>query len=170
MTPPIIDPLKVDPAEGLARSFARLGDDDAVFPGILSHVPNYAEAMWAAMAEALFEGGVDHRLKEIIRIQLASTAGDPYFSRLRSGPATEAGLTEERISAGQGDFENDPQFTAAEKWALRYSSLMYRAPEKVNATFYDEGKQHYSEAQIMEIGGLIAIHYGMAVFMRTLQV
>ena len=47
---------------------------------------------------------------------------------------------------------------------------MYRAPEQVNASFYDEGKQHYSEAQIMEIGGLIAIHYGMAVFMRTLQV
>ncbi len=130
MIPPKIEPAAIDQSDKLATSFARLGDDEAVFPGILSHVPNYAEAMWNAMAEALFEGGVDHRLKEIIRIQLASTAGDPYFSRLRSGPAAEAGLTEERIAAGQGDFDNDPQFTDAEKWALRYSYLMYRAPER----------------------------------------
>jgi len=171
---PIIDPLDSDVADdrGLGptfESFARLDDDGSAFAGILGHVPQYAEAVWGAMAESLFEGGVDHRLKELMRIQLASTAQDPYFSALRSRQATEAGLTEERITAGLGDFENDPQFTDAEQWALRYSHLMYREPEKVDAAFYDEGKQHFTEAQIMELGGLIAVHYGMAVFMRTLQ-
>lgn len=166
---PVIEPLPAgEQPSSTVESFARLGDAEAVFPRILAHVPDYAEAIWGAMAEALFEGNVDHRLKEIVRIQLAATAADPYFAGLRSEPAREAGLTEDRIAAGLGDFENDPRFSDAEKWALRYAQLMYREPEKVDAAFYEEGKRHFSEAQIMELGGLIAVHYGMAVFMRTL--
>ena len=138
--------------------------------GILANAPKYAEALWDAMAEALFEGNVDHSLKEMVRIQLAVKAEDPYFAALRSKRATDAGLTEERIQAALGDFNNDPQFSDAEKWALEYSYRMYRTPETVDATFYDEGKKLWSEAQIMELGGLVAIHYGMQVFMRTLQV
>jgi hypothetical protein len=33
---------------------------------------------------------------------------------------------------------------------------------------YADLKRHWSEAQIMELGGFIAFHYGMQVFMRTL--
>lgn len=168
-----IPPLTDEQAEQRAltdtdASFVRLGDDETVFTRILGHAPGYAEAMWGAMAEALFDGGVDHTLKELVRIKLATIAGDPYFSTLRSAPARAAGLTEERIAAGLGDFENDPQFSDSEKWALRYASLMYTEPESVDAGFYEEGKRHFSEAQIMELGGLIATHYGMAVFMSTL--
>lgn len=166
-----VEPISSDEARqrGLGPAldtFAEMGDAEATFPRILAHVPKYAEALWGAMSEALYEGGVDHRLKELIRIQLAATAGDPYFSSLRS-PA--AGLAEDEVASVLDGFEDDPQLSAAEKWALRYSHLMYREPEKLDAVFYDEGKQHFSEAQIMEIGGLVAIHYGMQVFMRTLQ-
>jgi alkylhydroperoxidase family enzyme len=170
---PAIDPIDRETADARLAdelaSFARLGDDEGTFLRILAHVPDYAEALWGAMSEALFEGNVDHRLKEIIRIQLARTAKDPYFSELRSKTAVDAGLTEDDIDAGEEGFDEDPRFTDAEKWALRYAYLMYREPEKIDAAFYDEGKRHFSEAQIMEIGGLVAIHYGMDVFMRTLQ-
>ncbi|MGI9647283.1 MAG: carboxymuconolactone decarboxylase family protein [Acidimicrobiia bacterium] len=147
-------------------TFAAMGDAEGTFPRILAHAPNYAEALWGAMSEALYEGGVDHRLKELIRIQLATTAGDPYFAALRSA---EADITEDHIESALGAFEDDAGYSEAEKWALRYAYLMYREPEKLDAAFYEEGKQHFSEAQIMEIGGLTAIHYGMQVFMRTLQ-
>ncbi len=46
---------------------------------------------------------------------------------------------------------------------------MYTEPQKVNEKFYNDGKKHYSEAQIMELGAFIAFHYGMQVFMRTIQ-
>lgn len=169
----MIRPIGDDAAAeaGLAdtdRSFVRLGDPDATFTRLLGHVPGYAEAMWGAMSEALFEGGVEHRLKEIIRIRLARTAGDPYFSSLRSVEALAAGLSEDLIDAGCGDFETEPRFTDADKWALRYASEMYRNPAGVDASFYDEGKRHFSEAQIMELGGLIAVFHGMSVFMSTL--
>lgn len=171
---PIIEPQVPDGAHGptarTLESFRRLSGGDTIFPQILAHVPAYTEAIWGAMAEALFEGGVDHRLKELIRIQLATTANDPYFSTMRSTEAVQAGLTEEDVAASLGDFQSSPRFTEAEKWALRYAYLMYRQPDQVDADFYSEGKRHYSEAQIMEMGGLIAIHYGLAVFMSTLNV
>ncbi len=104
-----------------------------------------------------------------MRIQLARTAQDPYFAGLRSRKALAAGLTEEQIDAGSTDGKDEDDFTPAERWALRYAYLMYRHPEQVDAAFYDQGKRHFTEAQIMEMGGMIAVHYGMQVFMRTLQ-
>jgi alkylhydroperoxidase family enzyme len=174
MTETFIDPVVPGAASdaGLSErleSLALAGDDDGTFLRILAHAPRYAEALWDAMSEALMVGGVDHTLKELIRIKLARTAGDPYFSRIRSRKAVRAGMTEDDVEAACGDFEHDPRFDDAERWALRYAHLMYLHPEEVNADFYDEGKRHFTEAQIMELGGLIAVHYGMQMFMRTLQ-
>ncbi len=171
---PHIDPISRQAAaeQGLGRvmdAFAEMGDQDAVFPRILAHAPNYAQALGDALATSLLDGGVDHNLKEIVRIQLARTAADPYFSGLRSRKALAGGLSEARIDAGSFGSGDADEFTPAEKWALRYAYLMYRHPERVDNTFYEEGKQHFTEAQIMEIGGMIAVHYGMQVFMSTLQ-
>jgi len=142
---------------------------DDLFLGILAHVPGYAKALIEAMVMSHAQGGVDHKLKEIIRVRLARTARDPYFANLRSRKAKREGMTEERVEAGSGDYESDPGFTEAEKSALRYADRMYRDPKSVDAAFYDGMKKHYSEAQIMELGAFIAFHYGMQVFMRTLR-
>ena len=152
----------------LARC-AELGVPDAAFPGVLARVPEYAKALLRALLMSHAEGSVDHKLKEVIRVQLARTAGDRYFGALRSKRAAAAGLTEETIAAGSGNFEADPRFTDAERWALRYAREMYLNPEKVDAAFYAEGRKHYSEAQIMELGAFIAFHYGMQAFARTLD-
>lgn len=169
---PLIEPVDRSEA-GERRLAAAYEESDSIgvpgdrFLGILAHVPKYATAIHDAMYESHARGNVDHRLKEIIRVHLARLAGDSYFAGLRSTQASDAGLTEEMIEAG-GDFENDPRFTDAEKWALRYAATLYRRPEEVDRGFYAEGKKHYSEAQIMELGGMIAIHYGMQRFMATL--
>jgi hypothetical protein len=144
---------------------------DARFFEVMAHAPGYAEALFDAMYKAHAEGNVDHKLKEIIRIQLCRLAKDSYFSSLRSKRAMEQGLTEDLIESGCSEaFETDPRFTEAEKWALRYAYQMYRNPQLVKSKeFYDEGKRHWPEAAIMEIGGLCAIYYGMAVFFSTLK-
>ena len=98
--------------------------------------------------------------------ELARFAGDPYFAGLRSAKARTAGLTEAEIEAGCGDYEDASCFTEAEKSALRYADQMYLDPSKVD---YEDLKRHYSEPQIMELGAFIAFHYGMQMFMRTLD-
>jgi alkylhydroperoxidase family enzyme len=171
---PLIQPLPPeqvnDPElrELISRCEA-LGVPDYRFPRILARAPGHAKALLRALLHSYTEGAVDHKLKEIIRVQLARTAGDPYFAGLRSARAQQAGLDEAMIKAGSGRFEDDPRFTASEKWALRYAREMYLNPEKVDAAFYAEGKKHYSEAQIMELGAFIAFHYGMQAFSRTLR-
>ena len=168
-----IEPLRPDEIRdpellALIARCAVLGVPDSLFPRILARVPTYAKALLRALLVSHAEGNVDHRLKEIIRVQLARTAGDVYFAGLRSAQAAKDGLDEGAIQAGSGKFQDDPRFTAAEKWALRYAREMYVSPEKVDAAFYDEGRKHYTEAQIMELGAFIAFHYGMQAFMRTL--
>ena len=148
----------------------QVGVTDTAFFELFSQVPGYSEALFDALYRSHVNGNVDHKLKEIIRIRLARQAGDTYFSNLRSRIANEQGLTEEQIESGCGDFEKCDKFTQQEKWALNYSKLMYTEPSKVNQEFYKLGKNHFSEAQIMELGSFIAFHYGIQSFMRTLKV
>jgi len=145
-----------------------LGVPDDLFPLIAARAPEQVKPFMRAMLMSHADGNVDHRLKEIIRILLARFAGDRYFATLRSRKARDMGLTEERIEAGCGDYEDSPLFTEAEKCALRYADQMYLDSSKVDAAFYAELKRHFSEAQIMELGAFIAFHYGVQMFMRSL--
>jgi alkylhydroperoxidase family enzyme len=169
-----VEPVPLENIEDpdLKRFIARgieLGVPDARFSTLLAHSPNHAKAVLHALIHSHSEGDVDHRLKEIIRIQLARIAGDRYFAALRSRRAIEAGLDEETIEAGGRGFASDGRFDAAWRWALQYAHTLYREPERIDAIFYAEGKRYWSEAQIMELGAFIALHYGMQAFMRTLH-
>ena len=146
-----------------------LGVPDATFARILARAPAQAKPLLRAMLVSHRDGQVDHKLKEIIRVQLARFAGDPYFARLRSNKARACGLSEAAIDAGSGDYEDFAGFTPAEKCALRYADQMFLDASKVDAGFYAGLKTHYSEAQIMELGAFIAFHYGMHLFMRSLR-
>lgn len=145
-----------------------LGVPDETFPGILAHVPAYAKALLRALLMSHTEGNVDHRLKEIIRLQLTRRSGDPYFGAPRPTAARKAGLDEATITAGCDDCERSKLFTEKEKWALCYADQMYMNAASVDAGFYAGMKQHCTEAGIMELGAFIALHYGLRVFMRTL--
>ena len=140
-----------------------------LFIRILSHVPSYAENLYDAMKRSLYSGNVSHKLKELIRIQLSFISGDVYSQGIRSKIALEEGLSEEDIESACSNFENDERFSEKEKWALSYSYLMYKDPKKIDSSFYEKGKQFYTEAQIMEIGSFVALHYGLQVFMRTIS-
>jgi alkylhydroperoxidase family enzyme len=169
-----IDPAPSEKMEApKLKEFMAVADDlglaDEQFFEVLAHAPNYGEALFNAMRQAYVNGGVDVRVKEAIRIQLARLAGDEYFASLRSKKAMKAGLTEELIDAACGDFDKEPAFTDAHKWAFRYGYLMYREPGKVNKEFYEEGKKHYSEAEILELGNYMTINFGMQSFIQTLK-
>jgi alkylhydroperoxidase family enzyme len=168
-----ITPVEPDAADAelaslIARA-ARAGVPGPLFSGILARSPVHARALLRAMLISHTEGSVDHRLKEMVRIRLARIAGDSYFAALRSSVALGQGLDEATIAAALGDFENDPRFTPAQRVALRYADRMYRSPSEVDDALYAELKKHYSEAQIMELGAFMALHYGMQAFMRTMS-
>ena len=145
-----------------------LGVPDDLFPRIAARASEQAKPLMRAMLMSHAEGNVDHRLKEIVRILLARFAGDKYFAALRSRKAQQMGLTEARIQAGCETYESSNLFTDAERCALRYADMMYLDANQIDAAFYADLKKHFSEAQIMELGAFIALHYGMQMFMRSL--
>ena len=152
----------------LVERSAAAGVPGDVLPRIAARAPALAKDMLRVSLMTLLEGNVDHRLKEIMRIMLARFAGDDHFAGLRSTQAIADGLDEARIEAGCGDYEDSALFSAAEKAALRFADQLYLDPGKVDRAFYDELKQHWSEAEIMEMGAMLAFHYGLQVWMRTL--
>ena len=146
-----------------------LGVPDDLFPRIIARAPEQAVPLLRALLMSHTQGAVDHELKEIMRILLARFANDKYFASLRSSKARATGLTEARIDDGCFAYEDAAKgFSEAEKCALRYADLMFLDADQIDKAFYDEMKQHWSEAQIMELGAFIAFHYGMAMFMRSL--
>lgn len=162
---------QIDDAElrDLIAKCDKLGVPDAQFGQILAHKPEQAKSSLAVILHCHFEGDVDHKLKEVIRIQLARFAEDEYFASLRSRPAIADGLTEEMIEAGCDDYDDSPLFSEAEKCALRFAEQMFLDASKVDAAFYDEMREHFTEAQIMEIGTFIAIHFGVIKATRPLN-
>jgi alkylhydroperoxidase family enzyme len=166
---PLPDSAITDPEmRALMAEAEALGVPDPLFARIVARAPHQAKPFMRALIMSHRDGNVDHKLKEIVRILLARFARDGYFASMRSRKARDAGLTEERIDAGVNSYESDASFSEAEKWALRYADMMYLDAQQVDRAFYDEGKKHFSEAQIMELGAFIAFHYGVQMFMRSL--
>lgn len=168
-----LEPLPMDQIEdaelrALIEKCDAAGVPDERFCRILARKPEQAKASLGAILYSHQEGNVDHKLKEIIRIQLARFCEDPYFASLRSKKALAEGLTEERIDAGCDDYDDSPLFNEAEKCALRFAEQMFLDASKVDKAFYDEMKEHYSEAEVMEIGTFIAVHYGVIKATRPL--
>ncbi len=145
-----------------------LGVPDQGLVRIIARMPGMAKRTLRMLLQSYAEGNVDHKLKEIIRVQLARFVGDPYFAALRSKKAQAAGLTEAEIDAGSGDYDDSAHFTEAEKCALRYAEQMFLDASKVDKAFYDELRTHYTEPQIMELGSFIAFHYGIIRLSRAL--
>jgi len=154
--------------QSLIAEADRLGVPDTAVCRMLARVPDHGKPMLRAMLVSHQQGNVDHRLKEMVRIRLARIAGDARSASLRSRRAREAGLDEAAIEAACGDFERDDRFSAAEKAALRYATDMYGSPETVDQAFYAGLKRHFTEAQIMELGAFIALHYGIYALLRTM--
>jgi alkylhydroperoxidase family enzyme len=167
-----IAPLELDEIEDpelrdLVVKCEELGVPGGPFARIIARKPEQAKATLSVMLLKFTQGNIDHRLKEIIRIQLARFTEDPYFSGLRSVKAREMGLTEAEIDAGSGDYEDSEFFTEAEKVALRYADQMFLDSTKVDAQFYAELKKHYTEPQIMELGAFIALFHAAHMVMRS---
>ena len=73
------------------------------------------------------------------------------------------------LDEGIGNHANSTRFTVAEKIALRYCELMATDYEAVDAAFYDELRQHYSEEEIVELGAFIGFNIGYHTFFGTLK-
>ena len=73
------------------------------------------------------------------------------------------------MDEGIRDYATSSRFSAADKLALRYSDLMASDPDAIDANFFNELRQYYTEEEIVELGAFIGFNLGYHTFFGTLK-
>ncbi len=136
---------------------------------MLAHSPEMAKA-YAAYWDATHRGGqVPHKTKELMRILIADLLDCAFCAQQRSTQALDEGLEEQEVQAcTMPSIEHpDPRVRAALHYAR---ALVADAGREECDRVYAELKEHYSEAEIVELGCFAAIAIGGVKLSRSLNV
>jgi len=95
-------------------------------------------------------------LKNLVAHASSNAAGCRYCQAHTIGEAAHNGATKEQLEA-VWDFENSPVFTEKEKVALRFGFAAGSVPNMVTNTHFEALRQHFSQAQIVELGATVAL-------------
>ena len=135
---------------------------------VRAHVP---AAFWAFAEswQAIFRDGVcDHAIKELCRVYVSRTVKCEYCGNQRSEQARAEGLKE-----GQYDdllnFEKSPELGGREKAALAYAEAITWRLDSTDA-LWDRLHEHFSEAELVELGCFIALTMGQQSWLRLLDI
>ena len=88
---------------------------------------------------------------------------------MRSASAKRNGLDEELLDEGINNYATSDRFDDRERAILRFSERIATDPDTIDAAFYDELRQHLSDAEIVEIGLFIGFNLGFHTFFGTLD-
>jgi alkylhydroperoxidase family enzyme len=113
-------------------------------------------------AGVFFGGNVDQRYKQLARLKLSLLHGCRTCNKQNVPGALAAGVSQAQIDA-MDDYETGP-FTAAEKAVIAYADqvALTNMDGKLTPELYARLREHFSEADILELGVAMAVISGMA--------
>ena len=139
---------------------------DATFFEVFANHPELYRWYTEGFSGRVFHGGlVDRRIKELVRLRLSNTHGCRFCNQGNRADAIEAGFATEEIDA-LVDFESGP-FSDREKAALRLADqlVLTNPGGALTEPLYRELREHFSDAEILELGLLLGILSGVAKFL-----
>ena len=150
------------------RRAAREGTPRPESNAVRAHVP---AAFWAFAKpwEEMFRNGVcDHSIKELCRVYISRTVKCEFCGNQRSVKGSDEGLVE-----GQYDellnFESSDKFDDRQKAALAYAqAIAWNEPDR--DALWDRLHAHFSEAELVELGCVIALTFGQQSWIRLLDI
>ena len=115
--------------------------------------------------EVFNKGLVDRRYKELGRLRLSQTHGCRFCNQGNSQDALAAGVSQDQIDRLY-DYENGP-FDDREKALLRLADqIVLTNPDgHLTPELYADVSQHFSDAEIYELGLVMGILAGVAKFL-----
>jgi alkylhydroperoxidase family enzyme len=147
---------------------AREGTPRPESSAIRAHVP---AAFWffANAWNDLFRNGVvDHEIKELCRVYVSRSVKCEYCGNQRSEQGRSLGLVE-----GQYDellnFESSGTFTDRQKAALAYAEAIAWHLD-TDDPFWARLRDHFSEAELVELGCMIGLTLGQQSWLRLLNI
>lgn len=113
-------------------------------------------------ARIFFDGRVANKYKQLARFYLSTIHGCKTCNKQNVPGSLDAGISRAQIEAIK-EFETGP-FDDAERAVLRYAAQMAMTnPDgRMTAGHYDQLRMHFSDAEICELGVVMAVIGGMA--------
>jgi AhpD family alkylhydroperoxidase len=99
---------------------------------------------------------VDHRLKELAQLKAAALTHCEYCIDIGSTLARRAGLSEEQLLALSRHRESG-LFSELEMLVLDYAASVSRTPVDVSDQLFDALREHFDDAQLVELTSVIAL-------------
>jgi uncharacterized peroxidase-related enzyme len=148
---PLLERDRVTPE--IANVYDALLKTRGVVPNMfktLAHTPALALATAGYLKALLGDAALPGFYKELIAMRLSALLKSEYAVKAHALSARQKGATEPQITAAPADFESGP-FTDAEKLGFRAADRLHQSASEITDAFFAELKQHFTDAQIIEL-------------------
>lgn len=154
------DPLPPETTPDMKEEFSSFMNTLGFVPNsvlTMQRNPKLAKA-FVQMQRALWapDSKVDRGLKRLIAHMASATVGDAYSMAHTASGAVHFGIPAEKLLAVR-DYRTSSLFTAAERAALDLAVAASAQPSAVDDAIFAKLREHWSEEQIVEIAGVIAM-------------
>jgi 4-carboxymuconolactone decarboxylase len=112
----------------------------------------YGMLEWAAAKSHL----VDHRLRDLAELKAATLTNCEYCIDLGSSIARRHGLSDEQLLA-LPRYRDSQLFSDLDKLVLDYAVGMSRTPVEVSDELFSALREHFDDAQLVELTSVIAL-------------
>ncbi|HVO48927.1 MAG TPA: carboxymuconolactone decarboxylase family protein [Steroidobacteraceae bacterium] len=143
----------------------------ATFVEVFAQAPQVLDFVMNKFYIPLFFGGqVQQRYKQLARLKLSLLHGCQTCNKQNIPGARGAGFTQEQIDALIA--ADHAPFTDAERAVLAYAEqvALTNVSGALSSALYRELREHFSEADILELGTVMAVISGMAKLSFVLDV
>jgi AhpD family alkylhydroperoxidase len=137
----------------------RLTDLEQGLTRIFAHAPDLTLGMMGFAGALKARRTLSERLVELVRLRIAFFNQCRSCMAIRYTDAVNDGVTEDLVCALERPQEAD-DLAPAEKAAIRYGELMATDHLAIDDAMYDELGEHFSEAQVVELGMICAFFVG----------
>ncbi len=157
---PRIEPLPPEHSPELREQFEAMRKTLGFVPNsilIMQRTPKLAKAL-AQMTAAVWnpDGKVDRGFKRIIAHIASRAAGCQYCMAHTAGGALHFGVEDKKLAA-VWEYQTSPLYSAAERVTLDFAVAAASVPNAVTDQMFTELRKHWTEDQIVEIVGVIAL-------------
>ena len=154
-----VEPLTRDALTEFEPYFVNIEQAMGFVPNSLLTMAHSPEILrgFSAMAAAVFgASGVSPALKQLVAFVASNASGCRYCQAHTSSSAVRLGVSPEKVAAVY-DFETNPLFSEAESAALRLARDAAIVPNATTPEHFVAVREHFSEAQIVEIVAVISL-------------
>ena len=157
---PRLDPLPPEHSPELKEEFDSFFKTLGFVPNsvlTMQRKPKLAKA-FVQMQRALWdpESKVDRGLKRLIAHAASRIADDPYSMAHTASGALHFGISAEKLAAVRS-YRTSELFGPTERAALDFAAAASATPNAVDEATFAAMRQHWSEEQIVEIAGVVAM-------------